>query len=528
MRALQALFALCVLTSPALASAQQFRRPVACDTCIANWFYKDHDASGGQQDWNCGSSTYDGHRGSDFSLRGGMSAIDAGHDIVAVAGGTVVTAMDGNYDRCTSCPAAGADPRCGLGFGGGFGNYVAIDHGGGIRTYYGHMRQGSVRVSVGDTVTCGQVIGQIGSSGCTTGAHLHFEPRSGGTAFDPFAGSCSPIASRWTDQGPHRGLPGPTCDGASACPSGWFNVWTCSGTQRRRCIDGMQMTDECGPGRCVSRPTGVDDVCDADNDGVATDEGDCDDHNGAVRPGAMEVCSNGLDDDCSGGDAGCLDARFVGQSTDAPADTTGEAQFTACAGAPITFQFEMENTGGVAWSDINDLSPRGFGGAVRLGVPSDMNDAFVGVSRMSLNDTTTSTVPPGGRVTFVFHGTTPTTLGVQRTTWRLVDESRTWFGPELWLSFRITQCATPDASSVRDASVDARGLDANVDARGPDAGHAPSLRGDCGCHVARRQPSTLLVLTGLSGLALALWRRRQARRSCSQTSRRLRSPCDRT
>ena len=43
MRALAALVAFMVAALPALASAQQFRRPVACDTCIANWFYKDHD-----------------------------------------------------------------------------------------------------------------------------------------------------------------------------------------------------------------------------------------------------------------------------------------------------------------------------------------------------------------------------------------------------------------------------------------------------------------------------------------------------
>jgi hypothetical protein len=297
---------------PASAAAQTFRRPTACDSCIANWFYFDEDAaSGPDDDWNCAGSSYDGHRGSDFSLAGGNGAIATGYDVVAGADGVVETAMDGFYDRCTSCPAAGADSMCGLGFGSGFGNHVRIRHG---STYvvYAHMRTGSIRVSPGDTVTCGQVIGQIGSSGCTTGAHLHFETRTSTaytSAFDPFQGPCSPTSpSRWTSQGPHRGLPGGTCDGTPpppTCPSGWYPIWTCEGSARRRCIDGVQMTEECGPGSCESRPVGTDDVCDADSDSYATDEGDCDDRNGAVHPGAREVCGNGLDDDCSGGDEAC-------------------------------------------------------------------------------------------------------------------------------------------------------------------------------------------------------------------------------
>jgi MYXO-CTERM domain-containing protein len=307
--ALAALFTLAAATS---ASAQTYRRPVACDSCIANWYYYDQNrADGPIEDWNCRTSTYNQHRGSDFSLAGGNGAIDAGHDVIAAAAGTVVSVTDGFYDRCTSCPAAGADSRCGLGFGYGFGNHVIIQHGS-ERVVYAHMRMGSIRVTNGATVACGQVIGQIASSGCSTGAHLHFETRtstSSTSAFDPFMGACSATSpSRWTSQGAYRSMPAPTCDGMTpppTCPSGWYRIWTCNGTERRRCIDGMTMTESCAPGVCESRPTGTDDVCDADGDGYATDEGDCNDRNAAVNPGAREICGNGVDDDCGGGDMAC-------------------------------------------------------------------------------------------------------------------------------------------------------------------------------------------------------------------------------
>lgn len=305
---------LSLVASPAL--AQTLRRPVACDGCIANWYY--FDANGpdpGQQDWNCGSSTYDYHRGNDFSLRGGNGAIDTGYDIVATADGTVVSSEDGHFDRCTTCDAS-ADSRCGTAYGFGYGNHVVINHGS-YKVIYGHMRNGSVRVSAGDVVRCGDVIGQIGSSGCTTGAHVHVETRPVGgaytTAFDPFAGSCSATSpSLWTDQGAYRGMPGPTCEGGTVpptCPAGTYAIWTCNTerTQRRRCIDGVDMIEDCAYG-CVGMPVGTDDVCaqapDADGDGSAADV-DCDDADASRHPGASETCGDGVDQDCDGSDLAC-------------------------------------------------------------------------------------------------------------------------------------------------------------------------------------------------------------------------------
>lgn len=65
----------------------------------------------------------------------------------------------------------------------GYGLYVVIDHGGGVATLYGHMDSAAVRG--GEPVAAGQQIGRVGSSGLSTGPHLHFEVRRGGRPVDP-------------------------------------------------------------------------------------------------------------------------------------------------------------------------------------------------------------------------------------------------------------------------------------------------------------------------------------------------------
>jgi murein DD-endopeptidase MepM/ murein hydrolase activator NlpD len=64
----------------------------------------------------------------------------------------------------------------------GYGNIVIIDHGGGIGTAYGH--QSAIYVG-GGSVSQGQTIGAVGSTGHSTGCHLHFEVRVNGTPVDP-------------------------------------------------------------------------------------------------------------------------------------------------------------------------------------------------------------------------------------------------------------------------------------------------------------------------------------------------------
>ncbi len=113
------------------------------------------------------------HNGIDISGPGEGSKIYAAND------GVVSYASSG-------CPDNGSYPNnCG----GGYGNYVIIDHGNNIYTLYGHMLQ-NIRVRTGQTVSRGDVIGYMGNSGQSKGVHLHFglsqgNPNSGGTWQNP-------------------------------------------------------------------------------------------------------------------------------------------------------------------------------------------------------------------------------------------------------------------------------------------------------------------------------------------------------
>ena len=71
------------------------------------------------------------------------------------------------------------------GWNGGYGNYIRIDHGGGVTTAYGHIVNGGLLVSMGQEVSVGQNIARVGTTGSSTGCHLHYEVRNNGVTTDP-------------------------------------------------------------------------------------------------------------------------------------------------------------------------------------------------------------------------------------------------------------------------------------------------------------------------------------------------------
>lgn len=83
----------------------------------------------------------------------------------------------------TKIIAAAAGKVTFSGWNGGYGHLVTIDHGSGIVTRYAHLSKRSV--AKGDSVSSGQVIGTVGSTGLSTGPHLHFEVRIDGEAVNP-------------------------------------------------------------------------------------------------------------------------------------------------------------------------------------------------------------------------------------------------------------------------------------------------------------------------------------------------------
>jgi len=115
------------------------------------------------------------HRGSHGALDISGSSVYASANIIATKGGIVV------YPYSSSQTGYG-DGYLGCRDGGGYGNYVIIEHGDGIYSLYAHMYANSITVFAGDVVEQGQVIGKMGTSGNSTGPHLHFEIRNGGNA----------------------------------------------------------------------------------------------------------------------------------------------------------------------------------------------------------------------------------------------------------------------------------------------------------------------------------------------------------
>ena len=142
--------ALAASSSSTVVDAGEFRWPLAAkfNNITSVFGYRTHPVTG----------VYKLHTGIDIASSG-----ISGTSIYAAKGGTVIKA---GYNR-------------------GYGNYIVIDHGGGYATLYGHASV--LNVSAGQTVTKGDVIAKVGSSGYSTGPHLHFEIIKNGEYTNPIS-----------------------------------------------------------------------------------------------------------------------------------------------------------------------------------------------------------------------------------------------------------------------------------------------------------------------------------------------------
>jgi hypothetical protein len=171
-----------LILAPAQAGAFTLSFPLDCtlnETCFIQQ-YTDSDPSPAASDYTCGSLSYDGHKGTDFSLPT-LLDMEKGVAVLAAAPGTVRATRDGMPDIASNAPNAPdiANKECG--------NAVVITHADGWETQYCHLKRNSVRVTIGQTVGAGTSLGEIGLSGNTEFPHLHLSLRQNGAVMDPFS-----------------------------------------------------------------------------------------------------------------------------------------------------------------------------------------------------------------------------------------------------------------------------------------------------------------------------------------------------
>lgn len=171
---------------------------------ISNYVDQNQNFPDQLTDYNCGSTTYDttsgyNHQGLDvFSWPFGWNMMDNDEaEIIAAAAGQIIFKSDGNFDR--SCDFSTTTPW----------NAVYIQHNDGSIAWYGHLKNGSLtNKNIGDMVSEGEYLGVMGSSGISTGPHLHFEvymDNSYTQLVDPYAGACNSLNadSWWQSQKPY-------------------------------------------------------------------------------------------------------------------------------------------------------------------------------------------------------------------------------------------------------------------------------------------------------------------------------------
>lgn len=170
----------------------------------------DHDPNnpGSLLDYACGQRSYDivgyNHGGVDivpWPFPWNQMA-DNAIEVVAAADGVIVGKEDTDAN----------DQNCALLEGDSFGNYIAVAHADGKVSWYAHIKYNSLTPKgVGESVAAGEYLGVVGSSGISSGPHLHFEVRADSSILapklDPFAGQCNLLnpdtGSLWVEQPPY-------------------------------------------------------------------------------------------------------------------------------------------------------------------------------------------------------------------------------------------------------------------------------------------------------------------------------------
>jgi murein DD-endopeptidase MepM/ murein hydrolase activator NlpD len=168
--------------------------------------FVDHNPAfvGFLRDYNCGTRTYDvsgyNHKGTDiFTYPFGWNKMATNAvEVIAAAPGTILFKSNGNFDQnCAFCSGP-----CTW-------NAIYIKHADGSVAWYGHLKNNSITAkAVGTAVVTGEYLGVVGSSGNSTGPHLHFEVYTSSSytnLIDPWSGGCNSLnaTSWWAAQKPY-------------------------------------------------------------------------------------------------------------------------------------------------------------------------------------------------------------------------------------------------------------------------------------------------------------------------------------
>jgi murein DD-endopeptidase MepM/ murein hydrolase activator NlpD len=215
--AIAAALILLTLLVPRPSPAGSLAWPIGCIPgidCVGERFTIGYpDVAGEDRAFDCGAPAYRGHTGTDVYV----SSVDDGVPVTAALEGEVAAMADGRYDRCPDPNVPDCEPRPldDLTRLWGFdpGNFVLLRHpegGDAALTLYAHLRTGSVRVAVGQRVTRGEKLGEVGSSGNALTPHLHFSVWQGEGGqlrlVDPWTGPCGSNRgpSLWAFDPPYR------------------------------------------------------------------------------------------------------------------------------------------------------------------------------------------------------------------------------------------------------------------------------------------------------------------------------------